>query len=121
RGPVAAVDGHDVDDGGFAAGGQDRVGVVGGVAPGPVAIRRGCEHRVVEVVGEVQLAGQGRVADVDHDVDVHGAARIPAGIDGVELDHACAVRRLAAAQEGLVRQVLAPRRAGGGDDRCVVR
>ena len=36
---------------------------------------------IVDVIREVELAGQRGGPDVDHDVDVHGATRIPAGID----------------------------------------
>lgn len=58
---------------------------------------------------------------VDHQVDVDGASRIPAGVDGVELDHACRVGRLANAQERLVGEVLAAWGGVGGDDGGVVR
>ena len=91
---------------GVAAGGKDRVGGVGRVATRPLRVRRPGEHLVVDVLGEVQLAGERTVADLHDQVDVHGSPGIPARIDGAELDHAGRVGWLAAAKEGVVRQVL---------------
>ena len=103
---MAAAHRCDIEDSGFSAGRQDFVGVVPGIASGSLGARGLREHVVADVVREVQLACEDDVVDVDHDVDVHGAAGIPAGIDRSELDVARRVGALLTAQEGLVGQVL---------------
>jgi hypothetical protein len=115
-GAKPVIGGADVEHGWITACRKDLVGGVGGVAAGTLGVRRPCEDLIADLVREVQLARQDSIVDVDHEVDVDGAAWIPAGIDREELDHAGGVGRLAAAQEGLARQVLAARRGLSGDD-----
>ena len=112
---------RDFEDSGPAAGRKDLVSLVGGISGRPLSVRRRSEHLVGELIGEVELARECGFRHVDHHVDVHRAPGIPARIDRVELHHPSIVGWLAPAEEGLVRQVLAPWRVGGGDDNGVVR
>jgi hypothetical protein len=91
-GSAVAVGGCDeIDDGGLASGSEDLVRDVGRVSSRTLHVGLLCEHRVVEVVGEVQLGGVHCLVDVDHHVEVDGPPRIPAGVDRGDLDHAGAV------------------------------
>lgn len=87
----------------------------------PWSVRAVSEHLGGDVLGEVELGRIDACRGVDDQVDVHGPAGIPAGIDGSELDIAGAVGRLKAAQERLVEEVLGALRCRVDVDCGVVR
>ncbi len=83
---------------------RDEVRAVERVALGcACAVRRDvCEDVFRQCVGEIHLPGQHRLLVEQHlEMDVRGAAAIPAGENGLERDVAGFTRRLRAAQEFL--------------------
>src|SRR5690606_39027320 len=82
--------------------GGEHVRAVGGVRLPAARVGGDGGHRVVDPLVEVELAGVHDLsADVHLDVDVRGAAAVPAGVEGVEGDGAVLAGDLDAAQEAL--------------------